>query len=109
MSTPKTNAFKLWMQAASPQEQEDLAEHLETTRSVLYQYSGEFRQMSPSRARLVEEFTLKLHRDTKGRLPKVYRTDVNADCRGCDLAQRCLGAAAVASEFDFLPLTQVAA
>lgn len=99
----KYNAFKAWMAAASPQEQEDLAEHLETSRNVLYQYSGEFRQMSPSRAKMVEEFTLRLHRETKGRLPKVYRTDVNTDCRQCDFAQRCLGAAAVASEFSYIP------
>ena len=108
MRTPKTNAFKLWMNAASPEEQEALAAHLKTSRAVLYQYSGEFRQMPPTRARKVEEFTLKLHRDTKGRLPKVYRTDLNTDCRGCEFAQRCLGAAAVASDFDFLP-AQVAA
>ena len=98
----KQNAFKSWMEAASVQEQEDLAEFLETSRNVLYQYSGEFRSMSPSRARMVEEFTLRLHKDTKGRLPKVYRTDVNTDCRGCDFAHRCLGAAAVVSEFPYV-------
>lgn len=99
----KHNALKAWMNAATPQEQEDLAEHVGTSRNVLYQYSGEFRHMSPSRAREVEEFTAKLHRESKGRLPRVYRTDLNPECRGCDLAARCLGPAAVASEFRFLP------
>ena len=102
-TTPKMNALKRWMEAATPEQQEDLAEHLETSRNVLYQYSGEFRNMSAGRAREIEEFTLRLHKETKGKLPKVYRTDLNADCRACDFAQKCLGAAAVASDFAFLP------
>ena len=99
----KMNAFKVWMEAASPEQQQRLADHLGTTRPVLYHYSSKFYQMSPERARKVEGFTIALHKETKGELPKVYRTDLNGACRECEFAAKCLGEAAVVSEFEFLP------
>lgn len=99
----KTNSFKNWMRAATPEQQSALAEVIGTSRPMLYHYAGEFREMSPERARAVEEATAAMHKETKGKLPKVYRTDLNGSCRECDFAQKCLGAAAVASQFSFLP------
>ena len=101
--TDKTNAFKLWMDAATPQQQEDLAAHLETTRPVLYHYSSKFYQMGPDRAGKIERYTLALHKESGGKMPKVYRTDLNAACRDCEFAAKCLGEAAVVSSFDYLP------
>ena len=41
-------------------------------------------------------------RESGGRLPSVYRTELNRACRGCRFAKRCLGDRAIAAEFEVL-------
>jgi hypothetical protein len=94
--------MKAWMQAASPEEQQALADRAETTRPYLYQLSGGFRDAGPALARRIELVTAQMTRESRGRLPTVYRTDINPDCRACEYAAKCLGPVAVRSEFDYI-------
>ena len=92
--------IKIWMAAATPDEQELLAQRVGTTRAMLYQYSGGHRSASAERAIAIERETKAMHRASKGRLPQIYRTDLSAACRSCEFAARCLGEAVVVrSEF----------
>lgn len=91
--------MKAWMMAATPQEQEALAEMVGTSRAMLYHYAGGFREVSAARGGEIERATKAMAKASKGRLPIVYRTDVVEACRGCEYAQRCLGERAVASHF----------
>lgn len=99
MSKPKLTIMKLWMRAATPEEQDLLAKQVGTTRTYLYHLAGEFRSASPELARAIETATAEMHKASRGRLPRIYRTDLAAACAGCDFAQKCLGAAAVRAEF----------
>lgn len=91
--------MKAWMMAATPQEQEALADTVGTSRAMLYHYAGGFREVSASRGGEIERATKAMAKASKGRLPVVYRTDVVEACRGCEYAQKCLGERAVASHF----------
>ncbi len=95
----EVNIFKLWMAAATPEEQELMAEHLGTSRGMLYQISGGYATVSASRGILMEQAAARMHRESKGRLPLIYRTDMVEACRGCDFAQKCLGSRAVRADF----------
>lgn len=97
------SSMKVWMQAADPTQQFELAKRAETSRQYLYHLSGGFRDASPALAQRIERAALAMHKETRGKLPKVYRTDLNRDCRQCEFAAKCLGQAAVASDFEFLP------
>jgi hypothetical protein len=99
----KMTVIKKWMQAAKPEEQFDLARRAETTRSYLYHLAGNFRDASPDLAARLEHATAAMHKESGGRLPRLYRTDLNESCRKCEFAQKCLGSKAVASDFDFIP------
>ena len=80
-----------WMTAATVDEQNDLAERVGTTRGNLYQYAGGHRNASSERAGQIENVTAEMHKASKGRLPRLYRTDLAAACRACHFAQKCLG------------------
>lgn len=96
------SVMKAWMLAATAQEQELLAEKVGTSRQMLYQWSGNFRQASAEMAGKIEAATIEMHRASKGRLPKVVRTDMCDACRQCPYAQKALGSRAVTSEFPIL-------
>lgn len=93
------NQLKLWMRSATADEQTMLADRVETSRAMLYQYAGGFREVSASRAGQIETATKAMAKASKGRLPVIYRTDLALACRECEYAKRCLGPRAVASEF----------
>lgn len=96
------SAFKAWMQAATPDEQEALAKRVGTSRAMLYHYSNGNRSASAERAAQIEEATTAMAKASKGRLPVVLRTDLASACRGCQYAQRCLGERALASHFPII-------
>jgi hypothetical protein len=99
------NMFKLWMKAATPAEQEQLAAEVGTTRAMLYQYSSPEstnRYPSAERGSDIERVSRKMHVASLGRLPLLYRTDLVEACRKCEYAQKCLGAAAVRADFPFV-------
>lgn len=95
-------SMKLWMQAASTVQQFELAKRAQTSRQYLYHLAGGFRDASPELAQRIEKASVEMSKETRGKLPKIYRTDLNAACRGCEFAQKCLGPAAIASEFKFV-------
>jgi len=98
------NAIKQWMRLSTTQEQEELARLAGTSRAYLYHLAGNTdksysREPQPKLAIAIEVASATLHKRTKGALPKIYRTDLVSSCRECSFAQRCLGAAAVRSDF----------
>jgi hypothetical protein len=93
---------KAWMQVATRGRQEQLAKRAGTTRAYLYHLAGGFRAASPELAMAIERVSAEMHRESRGRLPRLYRTDMAPVCRSCDFAQRCLGPIAVRSEFDYV-------
>ena len=98
------NVMKLFMRAATPAEQDLLAQQCGTSRSYLYHLSASeeksyAREPKPKLAAAIERVSAEMHRSSKGRLPRIYRTDLVTACRGCEFAQKCLGAAAVRSDF----------
>ena len=68
-----------------------------TTRAMLYQYAGGFRETSAERAAQIEQATIEMSKVTKKRLPVIYRTGLSSACAQCPFARKCLG---VKSEFD---------
>lgn len=100
--------FKQWMRAATPEEQALLAANIGTSREYLYQIAGGFKQCSATRGSAIERETGKMHRASKGRLPRIYRTDLVEACRACEFAQKCLGAAAVRADFPIVTAEMVA-
>ncbi len=93
---------KAWMQSADRGQQEQLAKRAGTTRAYLYHLAGGFRDASPELAIAIERVSADMHRESRGRLPRLYRTDMAPACRACDFAQRCLGAVAVRSAFGYV-------
>jgi hypothetical protein len=100
------NALKQFMTAASGTEQEELAAAASTSRAYLYRLANSgtayARTAKAELAAAIEAKTLAMSKSSKGRLPVVYRTDLNPGCRACPYAQRCLGARATASQFEIL-------
>jgi DNA-binding transcriptional regulator YdaS (Cro superfamily) len=88
------NPIKIWMRAASVAEQTQMAELAGTTRAMLYQYAGGFRETSSERAVQIEQATMQMAKSTKDRLPVIYRTDLSSACAQCHFARKCLGAKA---------------
>lgn len=84
----------MWMALASADEQHLLAERVGTSRATLYQYASGHRQCSAERAGEIERVTHEMARASKGRLPRLYRTDLADACAQCDYARKCLGARA---------------
>lgn len=97
------NQLKTWLAAASGPEQEELARRAGTSRQYLYKLAnstkGYARTAKAGLAAAIEQATAAMNRESKARLPRVYRTDLNTDCRACPYAQKCLGEAAIASHF----------
>lgn len=100
-------SMKAWMAAATVDEQELLAERVGTTRGMLYQYAGGHRTASAERAGAIERATSEMHRASKGRLPKIYRTDLSEACLQCEYAQKCLKGQAIVSEFPIVDSRQL--
>lgn len=91
--------LKTFMKAATADELALLADKVGTSVGMLRQYAGGHREMSAERAGRLEDATAKMHKASKGRLPKIVRTDVCAACRSCQYAAKCLGERAVVSDF----------
>jgi hypothetical protein len=99
--------MQVWMSAATADEQTLLAAKAGTTRGHLYQLSGGHRQSSAVMAGKIETATAEMHKASKSRLPRVYRTDLCEACRGCAYAAKCLGTRAVVSDFPIVDARQL--
>lgn len=100
-------SIKAWMSAATVDEQNLLAQRVGTTRGMLFQYAGGHRQASAIVAGKIEAVTGEMHKASKGRLPKIVRTDLCEACRACQYAAKCLGERAVVSEFPIVDSSQL--
>lgn len=99
--------MKAWMASATMDEKKLLAERVGTSVGMLYQWSGGHRQCSSAMAGRIEAVTAQMHKASKGRLPRVVRTDLSEACRECQYAQKCLGERAVVSEFPIVDPNQM--
>lgn len=95
--------MKLWMAAATPAEQEQLALAAGTTRAGLYQVSSGNRRFRPGKAAALERASRTLHAANPA-LPLLYRTDLAVECASCEYAQACLGDIATRAEFPIIPI-----
>lgn len=105
--------LRAWMLAATPDEHRILAERVGTSKAYLHHLSaGEDsnyrREPKASLAAAIERETKAMHRASGGRLPAVYRTDLNSTCRECEFARKCLGeSVATRSEFQIVDAKQL--
>lgn len=97
--TTKTNPVKVWMSSATKDQQELLATAVGTSRGMLYQYASNNRTPSAERAIKIEAATMLMSKQTRGKLPVLYRSDMSTACATCHFAQKCLG---TKSEFPVL-------
>ena len=98
------NQMRVWMQAASQNEQIKLAQLSGTTIGTLQQIAGSYRNggnptVRSGLAGRIQVAATELRRKNKN-LPVVLRTDLSPECRDCEYAQRCLKSAAIAGEFN---------
>lgn len=103
------SVMKTWMRAATEAEREALAAAVGTSVAMLGQYAGGHREMSAERAGKIEAASAAMHKMSKGRLPKIVRTDVCEACRQCQYAAKCLGERAVVSDFPIVSEPSIAA
>jgi hypothetical protein len=98
------NTLKHFMRIATTAEQEELAAAAGTSRQYLYKLANSgtdyARTAKADLAAKLEGASAVMHRASKGRLPRLYRTDLNDACRACPFAQRCLGELATRSHFE---------
>lgn len=101
--------LKAWVRAATIHERELLAKSVGTSVAYLNHMAASddkryTREPKASLAAAIERETKAMHKASKGRLPVVYRTDLNSTCRQCEFAARCLGDdTVVRGEFAILP------
>lgn len=91
--------LRLWMREATATEQEALAAAGNTSRAQLYQVAGGFRRFRPGKAIAIERKATEMHKESKGRLPLIYRTDLASECAGCEFAAKCLGPVVTRADF----------
>jgi hypothetical protein len=95
-----TTMLERWCRNATTAEKQALADAVGTTYPyVVFHLAKGRREPDALLAAKIETATKLLARGTNGRLFAVYRTELNSACRACTFAQRCLGDAAIASEF----------
>ncbi len=94
------DTLRNWLKAATAAEQQELADAIPTSVNTLRQYACRSRATSSERAIAIEQAAAPITKRSKGRLPRLVRTDMSSACARCDFARKCLGMAAVASEFD---------
>lgn len=80
--------MKRFMDAATPEEKDRLAELAKTTKGQLYQLVGGHRNCGPDLAKRIELGADKL-RAKNPALPPLSRLDLCAACRACEYAKAC--------------------
>lgn len=95
------NMMRLWLHTATEDERLLLALEAGTSRGYLDQLAGGHRVPKPELAAAIEAQALAMHKDSEGRLPVIYRTDLVPACARCAFAEKCLGAEVVnRNDFD---------
>lgn len=88
--------LKQWLRAAKPEDVAALAKAVDTSELYLRHLSAGpdkkyHREPKAPLAAAIERETLAMSKASGGRLPVVYRTDLNSTCRQCSFARKCLG------------------
>lgn len=99
--------LRVWMRAATQDERELMAQRAATTVGGLRQIANGHRQASADMAGRIEAASAVMAKASKGRLPKIVRTDICAACRACQYAAKCLGERAVVSDFPIVDARQL--
>ncbi len=102
--------LRVWLNAATTDEKKLLASRVGTSPAMLGLYARQDRhgrECSAERAGQIEAVTAEMHRASKGRLPKVMRTDLCQACLTCAYARKCLGSRATVSEFPIVDPSQL--
>lgn len=91
--------LKVWMAAASPKEQGEMAKRAKTSRAYMYAIANSGRdasradsakrRVSPELAGRMERASITL-REKNPKLPALLRPDLSPTCAGCEYAKRCL-------------------
>lgn len=99
-----------WLRAATPDEQDAMAQRAGTSAAYLRHLAASEdkrykREPKATLAAAIERETKAMSKASKGRLPVVYRTDLNSTCRQCEFACRALGEGVVTrGEFTIIPV-----
>lgn len=110
------HALKVWLKMATAPERELLAKLAGTKLSYLYFLSNPDKdygrvasaELAGRIAAASDQVRSEGGPDAKRRLPRLLRTDLSPVCQGCAFARRCLGDAAIASEFSYEELPRPA-
>lgn len=96
---PLRNMVHAWIDAATPEEFDELVDALGTSHATLYQVSNGRRRASPARALQLELVTQAMRKSNR-KLPAVVCGDASEVCRRCPHFVKSVGhARALASEF----------
>ena len=97
------NTLERLRELATAVEKHALADACGTSYDYLFYHVAKGRREPDAvLAAKIEAATTLLSKQSKGRLPVVYRVELNSACRACQFAQRCLGDKAIAAEFPIL-------
>ena len=97
--TPLRNMVHPWIDAATPQEFEELVAALGTSPATLYQVSAGHRNASPARSLQLQLITQAMHKSNP-KLPPLVCGDASEVCRRCPHFVKSVGKArALAAEF----------
>lgn len=100
-----TNTLAVFISRATLAEKRDFAKRIGSTYAYAIYHLPKsdregWREPRPELAARIEEVTVAMSRESGGRLPVVWRVELNTACRGCKFAQRCLRDKAIAAEFE---------
>ena len=84
-------SLKAFRNAATLEEQEELAQRAGTTREYLFSHLGVHRRIPMDKAEIIEIVTREMFVRTRGRTPVIYRTSMCETCNRCPFAAEALG------------------
>lgn len=78
-----------WIKLARQEDFDELCRATGKARSVIYQYSYNWRRMKVENAELIERGTIAVHHKSGGRMPIITRADLQPTCSACPFAIAC--------------------
>jgi len=83
--------FKTWMKESTIEEKRELAEHAETSLSLLYQLSYGTRRASAELAGRIEKSAALISKKERHKpLPELHRGDLSEACTKCKYYKECV-------------------
>jgi hypothetical protein len=81
--------FRKWMELATTAERKILAARAGTSHIYLYHIATGIRECSAMLAGEIEKASVKMHKASKKRLPKLLRSDLSKACAACPYSKKC--------------------